>query len=172
MAGSCTLREEQGERSLCPTAGIEIPQGAVKTAGQGFFLGGSVVKTLLTNARNAGLTPWPRRSPRAVEQLSACATAKRLRHSHCACATAIAPAPQPLRLRRSYCACALAPSTRSSRVHRAATTEARICRACAPHPEKLLLATTREKSMRAVTKTQHSPRNALKKEERLMDKGK
>ena len=99
MAGSCTLREEQGERSLCPTAGIEIPQGAVKTAGQGFFLGGSVVKTLLTNARNAGLTPWPRRSPRAVEQLSACATAKRLRHSHCACATAIAPAPQLLRLR-------------------------------------------------------------------------
>ena len=92
MAGSCTLREEQGERSLCPTAGIEIPQGAVKTAGQGFFLGGSVVKTLLTNARNACLTPWPRRSPRAVEQLSACATAKRLRHSHCACAAAIAPA--------------------------------------------------------------------------------
>ena len=86
MAGSCTLREEQGERSLCPTAGIEIPQGAVKTAGQGFFLGGSVVKTLLTNARNAGLTPWPRRSPRAVEQPSACATA-------------IAPAPQLLRLR-------------------------------------------------------------------------
>ena len=113
MAGSCTLREEQGERSLCPTAGIEIPQGAVKTAGQGFFLGGSVVKTLLTNAGDAGLTPWPRRSPRAVEQLSACATA-------------IAPAPQPLRLRRSYCACALAPRTRSSRVHRAATTEARI----------------------------------------------
>lgn len=86
MAGSCTLREEQGERSLCPTAGIEIPQGAVKTAGQGFFLGGSVVKTLLSNAGDTGLTPWPRRSPRAVEQLSACATA-------------IAPAPQPLRLR-------------------------------------------------------------------------
>ena len=88
MAGSCTLREEQGEMSLCPTAGIEIPQGAVMTAGQGFLLGGSVVKTLLSNAGDAGLTPWPRRSPRAVEQLSACATA-------------IVPAPQPLRLRRS-----------------------------------------------------------------------
>lgn len=72
---SCTLREEQAERSLCPTAGIEIPQGAIKTDGQGFFLGGLVVKTLLTNAGDAGLAPWSRRIPHAVEQLSACATA-------------------------------------------------------------------------------------------------
>lgn len=75
MAVSCTLREEQGERSLCPTAGTEIPQGAVKTDAQGFFLGGSVVKTLLTNAGDAGLIPWSRRIPHAVERLSACATA-------------------------------------------------------------------------------------------------
>lgn len=146
MAGSCTLREEQGERSLCPTAGIEIPQGAVKTAGQGFFLGGSVVKTLLSNAGDTGLTPWPRRSPRAVEQLSACAAA-------------IAPAHwRPGRA---------APESTGPQLPKP---EYR--RACAPHPEKPLLATTREKSLRAVTKTQHSPRNALKKKERLTDKEK
>ena len=159
MAGSCTLREEQGERSLCPTAGIEIPQGAVKTAGQGFFLGGSVVKTLLSNAGDAGLTPWPRRSPRAVEQLSACATA-------------IAPAPQ-----LSACAAAIAPAHwRPGRAAPESTgpqlPKPEYRRACAPHPEKPLLATTREKSLRAVTKTQHSPRNALKKKERLTDKEK
>ena len=57
-------------------AGTEIPQGALKTDGQGFFLGGSVVKTLLTNAGGTGLIPWARRIPLAVGQPSACATAR------------------------------------------------------------------------------------------------
>lgn len=76
MAVSCTLRDQQRGRSLSPMAGTEIPQGALKTDGQGFFLGGSVVKTLLTNAGGTGLIPWARRIPLAVGQPSACATAR------------------------------------------------------------------------------------------------
>lgn len=59
---SCTLYEQQRERSLSPMAGIEIPQGALKTDGQGFFLSGSVVKTAY-QCRRHGLDPLGQEDP-------------------------------------------------------------------------------------------------------------